>query len=161
MQRCHHGEGLVDTKKPNLVKSGWATCTRALSLERPFQSKNPAGLLARGNAYSLRLPKTFRQVSVDHADFVPLTVAGQRWIYTIFPHRSRSCDVPEFSIRLLWFEHLMVSSGACQAQFWHALLAEAHLATRPPKSKLTATMNTNRKRKPQAKAWEDTVSISE
>jgi hypothetical protein len=38
------------------------------------------------SAYSLRLPKAF--VSVAHADFVPLTVAGQRGVCTLFPNHS-------------------------------------------------------------------------
>jgi hypothetical protein len=132
-------------KKTQPREVGRGICPRALSLERPFQSKNPPGLLACGTASYLPLPKTL--VSVDHTDFVPLTVAGQRWIYTIFPHRSRSCDIPEFSIRLRWFKHLMVRFGACQAQFWQAQLAAANIVTRPHKPRETATMSTNRKRK--------------
>jgi hypothetical protein len=38
------------------------------------------------STYSLRLPKSI--VSVAIADFVPLTVAGQRWSCTIFPDRK-------------------------------------------------------------------------
>jgi hypothetical protein len=38
------------------------------------------------HTYSLRLPESSTSVAI--ADFVPLTVAGQRWLYTIFPDHS-------------------------------------------------------------------------
>ncbi len=37
-------------------------------------------------------------VSVVFADFVPLTVAGQRWSYTIFPGHSKTCDTTCLSV---------------------------------------------------------------
>ena len=45
--------------------------------------------------YSLRLPEAVAPVAV--ADFVPLTVAGQRWFRTIFPDRSGRCDTTRLS----------------------------------------------------------------
>ena len=54
------------------------------------------------------------QPSVVFADFDPLTVAGQRWIYTIFPgHDRRACHHPADGIyNYLW--SLMESPAACQ-----------------------------------------------
>ena len=58
-----------------------------LSLERTSQRWVGAGLLARG-IFLLSAPSQGQHPSVASADFVPLTVAGQRWVCTIFPgHR--------------------------------------------------------------------------
>jgi hypothetical protein len=73
-------------KKPNLKGWGYDTCTGTLSLERLFQSKTKQVSWLAASTYSLRLPKAL--TSVANADFVPLTVAGQRWICTIFPDHS-------------------------------------------------------------------------
>lgn len=75
-------------KNPNLNLRGWESITHtgSFSLGRLLQSKTkPVSWLAV-HAYSLYLPKVI--TSVACTDFVPLTVAGQRWICTIFPYCS-------------------------------------------------------------------------
>jgi hypothetical protein len=56
-----------------------------------------------------------QDASVVFADFDPLTVAGQRWIHTIFPgHDRRSDHHPADGICNCW-RSLMENSAACQA----------------------------------------------
>ena len=91
-ERPQYGEALTvnrrvqGIKKPNLKGLGNDTYTGPFSLERLIQSKTKQVSWLAASAYSLRLPKAFASVAI--ADFVPLTVAGQRWLCTIFPDRK-------------------------------------------------------------------------
>ena len=77
-------------KKPQLDQLGSAHTSC-----RPFPSKGRLSAMqgrSPGSRHSLlSAPSQGRSTSVVSADFDPLTVAGQRWIHTIFPghdHRS-------------------------------------------------------------------------
>ena len=73
-------------KKPNLKGLGIEYLHWPLLPRKAHPVKNQAGSWLAASAYSLRLPKSIASVAI--ADFVPLTVAGQRWSCTIFPDHS-------------------------------------------------------------------------
>jgi hypothetical protein len=73
----------IAKKNPNHTWLGQRVQAVAPPPRKGPPAENEVGFLARGLSYSPRLPKAV--ASVVFADFVPLTVAGQRWLRTIFP----------------------------------------------------------------------------
>jgi hypothetical protein len=86
MGKYSQATGKCKAKKTQPQEVGNRLTAPALSPSKGFSSqttKQVSWLAAC--TYSLRLPKAFASVAIT--DFVPLTVAGQRWSCTIFPNR--------------------------------------------------------------------------
>ena len=84
-------------KNPNHGWLGQRIKAVAPPPRKGLAAESGVGFLACDSSYSLRLPKA--NASVVFADFVSLTVAGQRWLRTIFPSHSIGLrDIPTFVI---------------------------------------------------------------
>ena len=77
-------------KKPNRGRSGagYRQTAGTFPAKGPLSGKAGQVSWLAAWAYSLHLPKACASVVI--ADFVPLTVAGQRWRRTIFPGHGTS-----------------------------------------------------------------------
>ena len=82
-----HGKGSsTHEKTPTRNGQGQPTLAAAPFPRKDVSAPCRAGLLARGISTLCTFPRP--GASVVSADFVPLTVAGQRWLRTIFPGHS-------------------------------------------------------------------------